>query len=172
MIIIGWDDISNSGSSTSEKVEFTKFAEGNTVIRVVESEPFSRWSHWMKNAKRAISCPGKGCPICNIIQSAKANKEPAIYNSTKRHTLHIINRNSNKLEILEQGKMFFQQLLDFNNEIGSVTEYDIKVIRKGTGINDTNYTLIPMPAKPLSEEDIKLKEGIIDLKEFFCTTYK
>lgn len=160
---MSWDEINNNAS---EKTNFTTFGEGSTIIRVVQDEPFSRWSHWMPRAKRSITCPGKGCPICNLIKSAKANKETPQYSSSKRHSINVINRNTERLEIMEQGKGFFQSLLDLNKEVGKVSDYDIKVIRKGLDMNNTTYTLIPLPAKPLSPEDEAMKSGIIDLKEY------
>lgn len=168
MITIGWSDVSSKDNPQqgSERLEFITFAEGSTIIRVVDKEPHSRWTHWMNSIKRTINCPGKGCPICNLIAEAKANKETPKYSSTKKHIMHVINRSSGKLELLDQGKTFMEQLLAFHQEVGDVRTYDIKVIRKGTTQNDTTYTLIPLPQKPLSEDDEKLLENKIDLIEW------
>ena len=51
----GWDFESGGSERT---VEFTKFAEGITNIRVVDDVPNIRWTHWMPQIKRSVNCPG------------------------------------------------------------------------------------------------------------------
>ena len=64
-----------------------------------------------------------------------------------------------------QGRIFFSQLLDLHKEVGDITTYDIKVIRKGEG-TETTYTLLPQAPKPL-----EITEGIenVNMEEYFKT---
>ena len=155
---MSWDDVlGNSGGEKKEKTPYTSFPTGNTIIRVLDNEPFSFWSHWLQKQQTSITCPGKGCPICNIIAQMKANNEKPMYTSSKRHAVRIWNYTTNQMEIMIQGKNFFQQLLTLHKEVGDITSYDIKVVRKGDG-TDTTYTLLPSAPK-----DFEVTEGIEDV---------
>jgi hypothetical protein len=146
---MGWNDVEQTGGSGSkDKVEYTKFPEGVTVIRVLDNEPYSFWSHWMTKHGKGVTCLGKGCPICAVIAQQKANKEARTYSSTKRHAMRVWNYTTKRMEIMVQGQGFAQQLLNLHKEVGDITTYDIKVTRKGLEVSDTNYMCLPMAPKP------------------------
>lgn len=154
---MSWDDVTASGGEKKEKTPYTAFGAGNTVIRVLDEEPFSFWSHWLQKQQTSVTCPGKDCPICGVIAQMKANKETPIYTSSKRHAIRVWNYVTNQMEVMIQGKNFFQQLLTLHKEVGDITGYDIKVVRKGTG-TDTTYTLLPSAPKPF-----EITEGVSDV---------
>lgn len=158
--LFGWDDIEDDNNN--ESIDFVKFPEGNTTIRIIDEKPYTRWTHWIPQANEgkgaSITCIGKGCPICELISQAKANKEKPKYNSRKVHTMRVINRTTGKVEINEQGKMFYQNLNSIRKEIGDIRCYDVKVIRKGTGKSDTSYTLLPLaPSGKFEMKDDRYK---------------
>jgi len=142
---MSWNDVTRDNAN-AEKVPYTKFENGSTIIRILDNEPFSFWSHWLQKQQTSVTCLGKDCPICNVIRAQKANKETPQYSSTQRHCVRIWNYKEERLEVMIQGRTFFSQLLDLHKEVGDITTYDIKVIRKGEGTN-TTYTLLPQPAK-------------------------
>ena len=151
----------------SNKVEFTKLPEGITRLRIVDDAPYSRWVHWMPQFKRSVNCPGTNvCPIDKIRKKQKDAGETPTYGIAKRFAIHVINRETGKLEILEQGKTFFEQLRDLNTDEGDLREYDIKVRRRGSGL-DTSYRVDVAERTALSENDEKLLEGKVKLNEFF-----
>jgi len=164
----GWD-FNNDGND--KKIEFTKFPEGVTKIRLVDKEPHMRWTHWLAKEKRSVNCPGKGCPICEIRKQQKANKEPYTIGMSRRLAIQIINRNTGKLEIMEQGITFFEELRDLRAMLAEkgedIYDYDISVRRRGTGQTDTSYRLDPDEKYELTDADKKLIENAIDLKEYF-----
>jgi|GEM_PF-1627946 len=167
----GWDFGTNSGDS-GQKLEFTKFIPGGTVkLRVVGEEPYSRWTHWQPAHSRSINCPGRGCPICEIRTHQKANKEPYTQSVSRRFSILVLNRDTNKLEILEQGKTFFEDLRDIMIELKekdkSLLDVDIKVRRRGASKDDTVYRIDVGDEYPLSESDKKLIENMVDLNEFY-----
>lgn len=166
---MGWDFESNSGSDN--KVEFTKFEEGVTVIRLAEDNPNVRWVHWMNAHRRSATCPGKGCPICDIRNAQKNNNEPITYPVSRRFAIQVLNRNTGKLEIMEQGITFFEDLKEVRSIIQEkgkdIFDVDISVRRRGTGKDNTTYRLDPGEEYKFTEEDIKLLEGIMDLDAFF-----
>lgn len=148
---MSWDDV-NRTSGSNKTNNYTKFTEGNTLIRVIDNEPYSFWNHWMTKHNHGVTCLGKDCPICSVIAKQKANKETPIYSSTQRHAIRIWNYTTNQMEIMVQGKTFFQQLLTLHKEVGDITTYDIKVIRKGSDTN-TTYTLLPSIEEPFKHTD-------------------
>lgn len=166
----GWDLDTGSGSS-STKTEFTKFPEGITRIRIVDDAPFQRWTHWQQKAKRSINCPGKGCPICDIRRNEKANKMPSTQAIAKRFAINVINRETNRLEILEQGKTFFEDVRDLMEDLKKegkkLSEADFKVRRRGTTKDDTSYRVDIDEKYPLSDADMKLLENRVNLQEYF-----
>ena len=151
---MGWNDVERSTGENREKIPYTKFEKGATNIRILDDEPFSFWSHWLQKQQTSITCPGKGCPICNVIAQAKANKQEQKYNSTQRHAIRIWNYKTNQMEVMIQGRTFFSNLLMLHREIGDITTYDIKVVKNGEG-KETTYSLLP--SQP---SDFTITEGI------------
>lgn len=159
---MGWAEV--MGEKTSEKIPYTKFETGSTMIRVLDNEPYSYWSHWLNKQQTSVACLKRDCPICGVIAQMKANKETPIYTSSQRHAIRIWNYTTNQMEIMIQGKNFFSQLLTLHKEIGDITTYDIKVVRKGQG-TDTTYTLLPSTPKEFDTNDKTIVD--VDMAEQF-----
>lgn len=160
---MSWTDIEKGTKENSDRTPITKFEAGATTVRILDEEPYSFWNHWLQKQQTGVTCPGKGCPICNIIAQQKANKEKPMYSSTQRHAMRIWNYKTNQMEIMIQGTRFFSNLLTLHKEIGDIRTYDIKVVRSGEG-KDTTYALLPcQPA------EFAITEGIEDInfKEYF-----
>ena len=95
----------------------------------------------------------------------------------RRLAIQILNRETGKLEIMEQGMGFFTDLRDIKHDIefndkGNPTgkhlvDFDIKVRRRGTSKDDTSYRLDIDIEYPLSEADLKLLADKKDLDIFF-----
>lgn len=168
----GWDLESFDGSgSSSDKVQFTKFPEGITRIRIVDDAPYQRWTHFMKKFSRSINCPGRGCPICEIRKQEKANKMPYSHQMSKRFAMNVINRETNRLEIMEQGKTFFadvkDMMSDLVNEHKSLQDADLKIRRRGVSQEDTSYRIDVDKIYPLSSADTEMLKNKIKLDEYF-----
>lgn len=157
---MGWDAV--EGKKESEgKLDYIKFEEGKgkeTVIRILDEEPVSKWRHWIPSANRSVTCIGNNCPICNAIKKAKEAGITPQFSSTMKHTIHVLNKKTGKVELLEQGKTFFDQLLVYKTNMGDIRDYDIKVIRTGKD-KQTAYTMIPMPASGLTKEEYAMYEA-------------
>jgi hypothetical protein len=160
----GWD--LESGKGSSSKMEFTHFPEGITRIRIVDPEPYARWIHWMPQFSRSITCPGRECPICNIRSAQKKTKEPQTYSMSRKFSIHIINRETGKLEIMEQGKTFFDELKEFHLD-ADIRGYDLKVRRRGKN-EETSYRVDKGDVYDLSDVDEKL----LDVRVNFADYYK
>lgn len=166
----GWD-FNTGGTSTKAKAEFTKFPVGITRIRVIDDEPTVRWTHWLPKFNRSVNCPGKDCAICEIRRQQKANKMEYTYAMGRRLAMNVINRETGKLEIMEQGVGFFQDLRDLMQDLKTdnltLLDTDIKVRRRGAGKDDTSYRLDIDEKSPLSFDDKIIIEAKINLAEYF-----
>jgi hypothetical protein len=165
-------DFDTKNDSSSKKAEFTKFPEGITRIRIVDSAPTIRWTHWLNQHKRSINCPGRGCPICNIRQKQKVNKEPYSYNMTRRFAINVLNRETGKVEIMEQGKTVFEDIRDLIEDLRikgiTLGDTDLRVKRRGTGKDDTSYRVDLDEKSPLTDAELKLiEENRMDLEDYF-----
>lgn len=171
MVNTGWDLDKSSNATAYVKTEFTKFPVGITRIRVVDDVPTWRWAHWWVPAKRFVTCAGVKCPICEIRKNQKANGETQTYNMTKRYSFNVVNRESQKVEVLEQGVTFFKDVKelmdDLNNEGKKLQDVDIKVRRRGTGQDDTSYRLDVGDATPLNTTEVKALEFKTDFTEYY-----
>ena len=164
---MAWSDVGNTDSDN--KVNFVKFTAGSPVtMRIVDEDLITRWVHWDNVKKRSFTCLGEGCPACEInkqMTEAGVEKSKLRFGNSKKHTTHIINRDTNQLELLEQSDGFFKNISTLiDNGYGDPTGYDIKVIRMGTG-KDTKYSLIPSPPTPMGDADKALMDNKQDLAD-------
>ena len=76
-----------------------------------------------------------------------------------------------KLEIMEQGIGFFQDLRDLMQDLSeqgkSLSDAIIKVRRRGTGKDDTSYRLDIEEIKPMSDKEVEAVSKKINLQEYF-----
>lgn len=163
---MSWDFDTNQS-----KTEFTKFPVGITRIRIIDDVPFVRWIHWLPKFNRAVTCPGQNCPICDVRKKQKEAKLDYTYSGNRRIAINIINRETGKVEIMEQGVTFFNDLRDLMNDLKEqgkkLSDVDIKVRRRGSGKDDTSYRLDIDKEYPLSENDLALIANKQDLHEYF-----
>lgn len=164
-----WDFSTNKSNTSYTKIDYTKFPVGITRIRIVDDAPYMRWAHWWPASKRYITCPGKDCPVCAIRRNQKANGEPVTINMTRRYSINVINKESGKLEVLEQGVGFFEEVKEMKDALQakglSLVDGDINVKRKGTDVNDTSYRLDLGENYPLLPNEQKLLSNKIDFTE-------
>lgn len=162
---LSWD-LEGGGS----KVEFAKFSPGTTKIRVLDKAPYVRWIHWLNSVRKSINCPGMSiCPIDDIIEKEKANGVPydeQTHSRARRFSMNIWNYGTGKLEMMEQGKGFMEDLKmlmeDADAKGKSLSDYEVVVRRTGTGREDTKYRL------DLGEEvNEPIPDGLINMPEYF-----
>lgn len=156
----GWDF-----NESKDKLEFTSFPEGITRIRILSAEPKMAWTHWIMKEKRSIICPGRDCPICQIRKQQKEDKQPQTYSVTRRLRIYVYNYDTERIEILEQGITFFEELADMKKELekeGKLLSGAIfKVKRKGTGKETTSYRI-----DLDSYEEVDLSDDKYSLEKF------
>lgn len=164
-----WSDVTENNGGGKTDIEYTKINSGSMItIRILDAEPFSRWTHWLPTHKRSLTCAGKDCPICAVIKAQKANKETPTYNSTRRHILHVWNYDTKRIEFFEQGNAVFKDLSAFHQMLGDIRNADIKVMKTGQG-KDTKYTFMPQAPSQLDSAILKEYE---EKKVNFAERYK
>lgn len=161
----------NFEESNGEKKNFTKFPEGITFITVLDDEPHIRWQHWMNQFNKGINCPGRGCPIDELRRQQKSAGEKQSYNAARRFAINVWNHETKRVEILEQGKTFFEDMRDHMEDLKKdgkkLSDVRLKVKRRGTGKDDTSYRIDIDSTH--TEEEIKEMQAVekTDLHEYF-----
>ena len=166
---MGWNDVkpTNNNTNGERKLNYLKLNQGTNQIRILDDEPVSTWQHWIPQANYgkgiSVVCPGKDCPICKerkkTAEAMKTDKSiTQKYNVSRQHMINVIDRATGEVAILQKGNTIFENLVVFLEEIGDLREYDVRIIRKGTG-RQTTYTVIPVqPSTPLTEKEKNLEK--------------
>lgn len=153
---MNWSNIKTGGNG--EGTPFLKLKTGENKVRIVDL-PFETQIHWedtIDGAKKKVICPGAGCPIC---------KEGHI--PQKRFQVLVLDREDNKIKILEGGVSIFKQIkeLAMDTDYGDPTLYDIKIKKEGQG-RETKYSVLASPNKSqLTAEEKELVANSQSLKE-------
>lgn len=83
----------------------------------------------------------------------------------------VYNHTAKRIQILEITQKSIQTAMKAyisNSDWGNPKGYDITINRKGTTINDTEYTVMPSPHKPIDSEITKKYESMkIDLNALY-----
>ena len=162
---MGWDAVRNAGNKESEGLDYIKFKEGSTPIRII-GEPVVRWRHWIKSLNAGYFCPGPGCPVCEMNKRHKDNTGQTLHATSRRYSVQVIDREDNKIKIMDGSQALFDNLLMMMDEVGDLETFDVKINRKGTGL-DTTWGVIPQPISELSDDDLELIDGFaVDLDEY------
>ena len=170
MTLQGWNLDTGTGQ---KKNNFTKFPEGITRIRILDTAPFMRWTHWLPQFSRKITCPGFGCPSDELIKKAKSNGEPAQYASSRAFSLNIWNLDSGQREIMEEGVTMFEQLKNAiedaveDNQGKTINDFVFKVRKRMGGNGRATWTVSLDGVSQMSENEITAQGESVDLAELF-----
>lgn len=170
-----WNNIvnGNNGSTGGTQIDYLKFPDGQTTIRLIDKEPYSRWTHWVQQANKgkgvSIDCIGKGCPICEERKKEKATgvkPSDMKFKVAMTHSINVIDRADGKVKVLEKGNGLFQDLanaltmLTTMGQAPDITLIDIIVTKSGKVFNQIKYAVMPNPStiRPLNEEELALEK--------------
>lgn len=174
---MSWNEVGTENNGEKKEVSYLRFAEGSTVLRVLDEAPYSRWQHWLPAPANGgkgvgIDCIGKECPVCAKIALEKARgvaKENIKFSTKKVHSINVLVRKTDgtsEVNVLEQGNGLFGNLKDVMVMMGSagmqpdLRNMDIMVNRTGTGFNNTKYSVMPLMNKisPLTDAEKALEK--------------
>lgn len=171
-----WDNIMNGNSEGSDKkeVKYLKFADGMNTIRLLDKEPYSRWTHWISESGQkgcSIDCIGQAtCPVCAVNKAERAMGKKGVeltYRTSMTHSVNVINRANGEVAVLEKGNKIFQDIamsLTMLEQMGKekdITTIDIIVTKTGgPAFNTIKYNVMPNPGtiKSLTAEEIALEK--------------
>jgi hypothetical protein len=124
-----------------------------------------------KDFKKAAECTAESeghCWACEQQSNPEVGKK---WKPKMRFIANVVVRGEgdtpDRVKLLKRGfsdKDIGGDLIDYAEEFGSLGGMDIKYKRDGKGMNDTSYSLIPLPPKPLSKDDQALE--LIDPAKF------
>lgn len=170
-----------AGQGEGNKRNYTKFEEGITKIRLLldkGDKPHMRWAHWMPQFSRKVTCPGRGCPIDEMIKTQKANKITPTYGNAKSYGFNIWNYATGQHEIMEEGITMVEALQDFLAETLSdkdfidehgtgiaVKDLIIKVRKKKNSSGRFNWTMTLDSVSALGEKEAEALANKHDIAE-------
>lgn len=131
-----------------------KFEEGETRVRILAS-PKLGYEWWVDSEGHIRE--GKIQKGDKPIRRGMRETIPISAESVLKHfwAMPIYNYAEKSVQIMKITQYQIQStlisLVD-DEDWGTPLEYDIVIKRVGTGFNDTEYSVIPKPAKPLSSE--------------------
>ena len=159
---MAWEDVTSSqGNTTKKAIEFFPKGEGTYLGRFLDTEPFSRWTHWITAANEgkgaSVTCLGKdNCPICKLIASQKAKGQMPTYNSRRMHAMNFLLKGKtpadSKIVIYDKGNTPYSLLAGLQEDVGSLVNYDVKIRVVG---KDKNQTHMPIPQAPSELDPIE-----------------
>lgn len=161
----GWDL-----DGGTDKLEFAKFPIGVTRIRVLSQAPHGRWTHWMGQFNRSVTCPGRGCPIDEMRKQQKDADLPYTYNVAQAFAMNIFNHETNRYEIMEQSKTFMQDLKDVMQDLKddgkALQDVILKVRRRGEK-TETTWRIDVDVEEPFSAAEKSAFENMTNLTEYY-----
>ena len=166
----GWD-FGNTPSTeqSQDKKAFTKFPVGTTHIRILDQEPHMRWIHWMPQFNRSIVCPGN-CPVCTIRKREKNAGLESKYSMQRKFSLNVYNHGTDKLEIMDEGIQFMEDLRDIREELlddgKNLVDATLKV-KKRMSDGKASYRIDIHEVTPVNEAEQEAFNNRTDMSEYF-----
>lgn len=134
------------GSGGVAKKDRLSLKDGESARGVFRGDPHPFRQHWINN--QSSFCPGKGgdCPLC-----ASGDK------SAFRFRINFVFQENGAwvAKVWEQGWKTYADLKSLHESDYDLEKTVVKVSRRGSGKNDTSYSILPVPNGVLNAADIK-----------------
>lgn len=144
-----------------ETSNYLKFKEGETTFRVLSSAIVG-WQYFNTDNKPVRSKEPFDEIPADLKKGGRINHFWAFV---------VYNVEAKKIQVCELTQRSIMapiEALIKNKKWGDPKQYDITVTRKGTGLQDTEYSVMPNPASPIQTEVIeKYKKANINLQALF-----
>lgn len=157
-----WDEVEISAQKGKRygNDTFLKLKEGDNRVRII-TKPYQFLAHRFKAPKD----PGFGVWIKSSLPNGK---DPLADKGSKpkmRWYLGVIDRYTQSYKILEIGQTVFKSIQNLarDEDWGDPTQYDINIEVDKNGGAAGYYRVNPKPKKPLSAEDLEIKQNSVDL---------
>lgn len=127
-----------------------------SVVGVFRGDPFDYKTHWISN--RTQTCKGSNCSYC-----ANGNKPQFKF----LVNFVIYENNQYMVKIFEQGWTVYESMKALNEDF-DLEKTIVKITRRGTGRDNTTYSILPIPGNPRltpERERMIAALSLYDLKE-------
>jgi len=136
-------DIGSTGGVA--KKDRLSLKDGEAVKGVFRGDPHPFRQHWVDGS--STFCPGKGgnCQLC-----AAGDK------SSFRFRINFVLQENGAwvAKVWEQGWKAYQDLKSLHESDYDLEKTVVKISRRGSGKNDTAYTVLPVPNGVLGQKDL------------------
>ncbi len=140
------------------KIRRLQMKEGEHTVRVLGAPKMFRF-HWIDEVNRSIYC-GADCELCASGERGQI-----------RYAVNVIDRQDGLVKLWEFGRRVKTSIMNIADKYGDPSKYDLTVMRKGMGAQDTVYTVIPArEEQSLTEAEKKL--ATYDLERIYAITPK
>jgi hypothetical protein len=149
--------------------DFISLKDGQSVSGIIRGNPLTFYQHWLTQGetRAAVACPGKSaCPHC--AQGVKSGFR-------SRFNFIIKDNGEYVPKILEQGAKVYEVIEELQTTHGYDLERTVlRVARKGSGFNDTTYSVVPVQGQTVDDVLNKKLSGIklLDLNPHKATEDK
>lgn len=169
-----WDfDAGSTGTKTDgSKKDFMKLPVGVTLIRVLDNDPYVRWSHWMTQFHRSVTCPGN-CAICKIrkLEKAEGIAKPR-YSLQRKFSMNVYNHGTDRIEIMDEGVDFMAEMRIVREDLiaqqKNLSDAVLKV-RKTIVSDKPKYRVDIDNVSTYSDKELQAIENKTNFAEYFKT---
>ena len=145
----------------SEASSYLKLVTGENRLRIV-SEAIPRWVAWKDSKSMNFLTKEAADKHNNSCTDEKQKAKP-------KYAMWVINRASDEILCADFGVLIMKALKNLANDseygFEGLPSYDIKITKTGEGM-DTEYAVLPLPAKPLTEEELRRIDAQGKLMDF------
>lgn len=147
--------------------DYLKLQKGENKVRIV-SAPIAVWTAFNRNAKEGEAKVTKFLTEDGAMAHNKVSDKES--QARKRYAMWVLDRATDEILLAEFGSSIMKAVknLACDSEYGFDTlpvPYDIKITRTGDGL-DTEYSVLPSPARELTEDEKRRVEAQKDLLEY------
>jgi hypothetical protein len=145
----------NEGSGLSNE-GVVRLKDKESVTGVLRGTPYEYRQHWVGNS--SILCDGLGkCKVCD-----EGGNKPQF-----KFRVNIVaseNGSGMVAKIFESGWMVYKQLKSLQDAGYTLEKTVIKIARAGSGLNDTTYSVVPVPGVAWSAK-LESQVSLVELKD-------
>lgn len=147
--------VGKSGEGSEDSASFLRLKDKEKVKGIFQGEIYEFKTHW--NGTFSEVCPQDStCPHC--VAGLKPKFRFRVNFVVKEKDVYVA-------KIFEQGWKVYNELNTLNSTY-SLENYIFEISRSGAGLNDTKYTILPIPNGALNQvtKDLLSKVELIDLR--------
>jgi len=154
---VAWGDVQDGGQKNDSRDSFLRLEKGSNIVRII-TPPHQYNVHRYKRDgdpgfghKIMCSKVNGACPLCALGDVAK-----------RRWFLGVIDRKTRSYKILDVGISVFKSIqgLTRDDEWGDPSRYDLDIKVDPNGGASNYYSITPKIPKPLSADDIQIKDMV------------